>query len=61
MNIYDMNEEHDIQRCELCGIIESTRPYGLNHEEICLECAKMDEAVTIIRMKECIYISDTDQ
>jgi hypothetical protein len=40
------------QRCELCGIIDITRPYGLNHEEICRECAENDEAVTIIRMNE---------
>jgi len=61
MNVYDINDEHDFQRCELCGIIENTRPYGLNHEEICLDCARKDETVTIMRMKECIYVEDVGQ
>jgi hypothetical protein len=44
--------EEPPQRCEGCGIITETRPYGLNHEEICHECAMKDPALTEIRMKE---------
>lgn len=40
------------QRCEDCGLITTTRPYGLNHEEICEDCALKDPTVTEIRMKE---------
>jgi hypothetical protein len=40
------------QRCEQCGIIDECRPYGLNHEEICYECAAEDPALTAIRRKE---------
>jgi hypothetical protein len=40
------------QRCEQCGIIDECRPYGLNHEEICSECAMKDPALTAIRRKE---------
>lgn len=43
------------QRCEDCGLITTTRPYGLNHEEICEECALKDPAVTEMRMKETTF------
>lgn len=45
------------RRCEDCGIIDECRPYGLNHEEICNECAAKDPAVTEIRRKE-FYLGD---
>lgn len=44
--------EEDPQRCEGCGVITDTRPYGLNHEEICVDCAMEDLPVSLIRMKE---------
>jgi hypothetical protein len=31
-------------RCELCGEVEETRPYGPNGEEVCFTCMKKDEA-----------------
>jgi len=43
------------QRCECCGIIAETRPYGFNHEEICFECAIKDESLTEIRAKEFLF------
>jgi hypothetical protein len=52
VNNYDLVFEDPIQRCEMCGIIDSTRPYGLKHEEICYECAAEDPALTAIRSKE---------
>jgi len=45
-------EEELPQRCESCGIIDECRPYGLNHEEICNECATLDPTLTEIRMKQ---------
>lgn len=47
------------QRCEQCGIIDDCRPYGLNHEEICNECAINDPALTDFRRKE-VYIGDNN-
>lgn len=31
-------------RCELCGAVEETRPYGPNGEEVCFDCGMKDEA-----------------
>lgn len=45
-------EEELPQRCEICGIIDECRPYGLNREEICNECALQDPSLTEIRTKE---------
>ena len=47
--------EEEPQRCECCGIIAETRPYGLNHEEICFDCAMKDESLTEIRAKEFLF------
>jgi hypothetical protein len=44
--------EENPQRCEGCGLITETRPYGLHHEEICVDCAMEDMTVSLIRMKE---------
>lgn len=30
------------RKCELCGKIEETRPYGPNGERVCFPCAKKD-------------------
>lgn len=46
------------QRCEMCGIIAECRPYGVNHEEICYDCAMKDPAMTEIRMKELLFGED---
>lgn len=40
------------QRCEGCGLIAETRPFGLNYEQICIDCALEDEALSGFRMKE---------
>ena len=31
------------QRCELCGKVEETRPYGPNGERVCFECGMKDK------------------
>lgn len=36
-------EEPD-HRCELCGIISETRPYGPNGEHVCFDCGMKNEA-----------------
>lgn len=33
-------------RCELCGSIEETRPYGPNGEQICYACGQKDPETT---------------
>lgn len=30
-------------RCELCGDVKETRPYGPNGEEVCFPCGMKDE------------------
>lgn len=30
-------------RCELCGEVEETRPYGPNGEQVCFTCGMKDE------------------
>lgn len=30
-------------RCDLCGVIEETRPYGPHGEEVCFACGMKDE------------------
>lgn len=55
MSDYEIIFEEPPQRCEGCGIIAETRPYGLNHEEICFDCAMKDEALTEIRAKQLLF------
>ena len=57
MSRFEIVLEDPIQRCEFCGVIDHTRPYGLNHEEICHNCALKDPSLTEIRMKE-FYLGD---
>ena len=49
------------QRCEMCGVIEETRPYGPNGEEICFDCGMKDEETTRKRMEQYIFgdVDDT--
>lgn len=30
-------------KCELCGAVEETRPYGPNEEQVCFSCGMKDE------------------
>ena len=36
-------EEEPAQKCELCGAVEETRPYGPKLEQVCFACAMKDE------------------
>lgn len=55
MTTYHVIFEEPPQRCESCGIIDETRPYGPEHEEICYDCAMKDPAMTEIRMKQLLF------
>jgi hypothetical protein len=33
-------------KCELCGKVEETRPYGPNSEQICFSCGQINPDVT---------------
>lgn len=52
-------QEEPPQRCELCGVIEETRPYGPNGEQVCFECGMKDEANALKRMRQHIF-GETD-
>lgn len=36
-------KEEKPRKCEFCGSIEETRPYGPNGERVCFACAMKDE------------------
>ena len=48
-------QEESPQRCELCGVIEETRPYGPNGEQVCFECGMKDEENANKRMRLYIF------
>ena len=47
-------EEPDA-KCELCGAIEETRPYGPNGERICYACGQKDKACTERQMARVLF------
>ncbi len=47
--------EEPPRMCEMCGAIEECRPYGSNDEQICFECAMLDEATTERKMAAYIF------
>jgi hypothetical protein len=48
-------QEEPMQRCEMCGVIDETRPYGPNGEQICFECGMKDEETTRKQMAKYIF------
>lgn len=56
-------EDEPPQRCELCGTLAETRPYGPNKEQICFLCGMLDEETTrkqcLARMKAVDEVSDS--
>ena len=40
------------KKCELCGKVEETRPYGPNGEHICFDCGMLDEETTRKKFNE---------
>ena len=47
--------EEPPQRCELCGVIDETRPYGPNGEQVCFECGMKDEENALKRLRQYIF------
>lgn len=43
------------QKCELCGKIAETRPYGKNGEEVCFECGMKDIETTKWRYRDLLF------
>lgn len=43
------------QMCEMCGKVDECRPYGPNDEQICFECAMLDEDTTRRKMEQYIF------
>lgn len=51
--------EEPPQRCEMCGIIEETRPYGPEGEEICYDCGMKNPETTEQKMLTYLFgVSD---
>ena len=48
--------EENPKRCEECGLIAETRPYGLHYEDICIECGLKDVSLSEFRMKQFIVV-----
>lgn len=42
-------------RCELCGAVEETRPYGPNGEQICFACGEKDPTTTEAMMGKVLF------
>ena len=42
-------------RCELCGAVEETRPYGPDGKQICFACGMKDELATTRQMEKVLY------
>ena len=52
--------EEDDRRCETCGVLAETRPYGPpdatgRYVRVCFTCAMDDEAGTTRRMSEVLF------
>jgi hypothetical protein len=41
--------------CEMCGIVAECRPYGPKDENICFDCAMLDEETTQRKMAAYIF------
>lgn len=42
-------------RCEMCGKIEETRPYGPNGERVCFDCGMKDEKSAKRQMNKYLF------
>ena len=52
-------EPEEPQKCEYCGSIAETRPYGKNDAEICFECAmKPENKEALGRIKKIMKMVD---
>lgn len=51
--------EQPPEACEMCGAVAECRPYGPNNENICFDCAMLDEETTKKKMAAYIF-GETD-
>jgi hypothetical protein len=42
-------------RCELCGAVDETRPYGPGGKQICFACGQLDPEGTERRMGQVLF------
>ena len=42
-------------RCELCGTVAETRPYGSKGERVCFACGMKDPAAAVRATNRCIF------
>ena len=50
------------QKCEMCGKIAETRPYGKDGAEVCFECGMKDKATTEKMCKKILFgMGDEDE
>jgi hypothetical protein len=50
--------EEPEQMCEMCNTVSECRPYGPNDEQICFECAMLDEETTRKKMTAYIFLGN---
>lgn len=48
-------EPEEDRKCELCGALEETRPYGPDGKRVCYECAMKDKEGTERRMANVLF------
>lgn len=46
MSSFRIIKEEPPMKCEFCGLIEETRPYGPKGERICFDCGQKDKGTT---------------
>ena len=52
--------EEPMRVCELCGVIDECRPYGINDEQVCFDCAMKDEETAKKKMANYIFGEQID-
>lgn len=45
---------HPPRKCELCGEVAETRPYGPHGEEVCFPCGMKDEPAALRAFKRLV-------
>jgi len=48
------------QKCDLCGRIEETRPYGPNGENVCFACGFKDEKAFMKGFRKLVLGEETN-
>jgi hypothetical protein len=48
-------------RCELCGAVEETRPYGPNGAQICFDCGEKNPEETRRQFERAVRMKELDE